>query len=393
MSFLRTTAINKLLKLKKRRKIIQGGTSAGKTFGILPILIDKAAKTPNLEISVVSKTFPHLRRGAMKDFLKVMKMTGRFNPVNWSKTSSTYYFANGSYIEFFSVDVEDKVRGARRDILYVNEANRIDFETYNQLQIRTNKEEWLDFNPTNRFWAHEELPANDKNDWLILTYLDNEALHESIIESINEAKEKAKTSKYWDNWYRVYGLGLVGKLEGVIFNNWEEINNVPERAVLKGLGIDFGYTNDPTVIIEVWEYNGKKIYNEVLFQRKLKNNEIAQFLSTQQYSIGLTMVADSSEPKSIDEINSYGWEVVGAVKGKDSINYGIDVMQQDDFLVTSSSENFIKELENYAYDQDREGNRLNKPIDKFNHGIDAARYITTKLYGKADHSEGQVIFW
>ena len=155
--FRRTTAINKILSLKRRIKIIQGGTSAGKTFGILPVLIDKATKTAGLEISVVAESIPHLRRGALRDFEKIMKWTGRFFDDRFNKTLLKYEFANGSFIEFFSADDSSKLRGARRDILYINECNNVPFEAYNELAIRTKKEVYLDFNPANEFWVHKEL--------------------------------------------------------------------------------------------------------------------------------------------------------------------------------------------------------------------------------------------
>ena len=167
--FKRTTSINKILSLKKRIKIIQGGTSAGKTFGILPILIDKAARTPNLEISVVSESIPHLRRGALKDFVKILKWTNRYFDEQFNKSLLTYQFRNGSFIEFFSADDSSKLRGARRDILYINECNNVTFEAYNELSIRTKREVYLDYNPANEFWVHKELKDEPDTDFIILT--------------------------------------------------------------------------------------------------------------------------------------------------------------------------------------------------------------------------------
>ena len=182
--FVVTTAIKKMLRLKKRKRIIQGGTSAGKTFGVLPILIDKAIREPLLEISVVSESIPHLRRGALKDFLKIMMMTNRYRDIQFNKSTLKYTFSNGSYIEFFSVDQPDKLRGARRNILYINECNNVPFEAYNQLAIRTSGDVWLDYNPTNEFWVHREVLKDDDSELIILTYKDNEALPESIVKEI-----------------------------------------------------------------------------------------------------------------------------------------------------------------------------------------------------------------
>jgi len=224
---LRTTAINKIIALKKRVKIIQGGTSAGKTFGILPVLISKAANKPLLEISVVAESIPHLRRGALKDFLTIMKTTNRYFDERFNKSLLRYEFGNGSYIEFFSADDSSKLRGARRDILYINECNNIEFESYNELAIRTKREVFLDFNPANEFWVHTELKDEPDTDFLILTYKDNEALDKRIVREIEKNRLKATTSTYWANWWRVYGEGLVGMLEGVVFSNWQQIDIVP----------------------------------------------------------------------------------------------------------------------------------------------------------------------
>ena len=374
--FRKTTAINKILSLKKRVKIIQGGTSAGKTFGIIPVLIDKAARHEGIEISVVAETIPHLRRGALKDFLKIMKWTGRFFEDRFNKSLLRYEFANGSVIEFFSADDSSKLRGARRDILYINECNNVTFDSYNELAIRTRKEVYLDFNPANEFWVHKELKNEPDSDFLILTYKDNEALDQSIIDQIEKNKEKAKTSSYWANWWKVYGEGQLGMLEGVVFSNWKTIDTIPKEAKLLGIGLDFGYTNDPTAIIEIYNYNGQRIVNEVAYQTGLLNSDIAKLLPKH-----VIVYADSSEPKSIDEIKRHGITIKGVTKGKDSINYGIDVMQRNEYLVTSNSGNLIKELRAYVWDTDKQGNRLNKPIDFNNHAIDAFRYHEMETLG------------
>ena len=371
-----TTAIRKIESLKKRIKIIQGGTSAGKTYGILPILITKAATYPKTEISVVAETIPHLRRGALKDFLRIMKDTGRYFDERFNKSLLRYEFANGSYIEFFSADDSSKLRGARRDVLYINECNNVTFESYNELAIRTKKAIYLDFNPANEFWVHKELKDEQDSDFLILTYKDNEALDNSIVQQIEKNRLKAETSAYWANWWRVYGLGQIGMLEGVIFSNWKTIDILPKEANLIGIGLDFGYTNDPSAIIEIYNYNGQRIINELKYQTGMLNSDIANALPKH-----VPVYADSSEPKSIEEIKRYGITIKGVTKGKDSINYGIDVMQRNEYLVTSNSTNLIKELRAYCWDTDKQGTRLNKPIDTNNHGIDALRYHEMETLG------------
>ena len=376
----RTTAINKIIKLNKRVKIIQGGTSAGKTFGILPILIDKATKNSNIEISVVAESIPHLRRGALKDFLNIMKWTGRYFEQRFNKSFLRYEFANGSYIEFFSADDSSKLRGARRDILYINECNNVDFNSYNELAIRTKQEIYLDFNPANEFWVHTELKDEGDSDFLILTYRDNEALDQRIVKEIEKNKLKAKTSSYWENWWRVYGEGLVGMLEGVVFSNWKVIDKIPDEARLLGYGVDFGYSVDPSSIIEVYNYNGERILNEICYETGLVNTDIAKKLQKT-----VIAYADSSEPKSIEEIRRTGQVIKGVRKGADSINFGIQIMQSQSYLVTSKSSNLIKELRAYCWDKDRTGKQLNKPTDSFNHAVDAVRYHEMESLGRGEN--------
>ena len=375
--FIKTTAIRKIRNLDRFVKGIQGGTSAGKTYAIIPILCDIASKNPLSEISIVAESIPHLKRGAMKDFKKIMVETGRFDDNRWNASDFKYTFANGSQIEFFSADNDAKLRGARRDWLYMNECNNMTFHSYTELASRTKQGVYLDWNPTNTFWFHNEL-LNDKDvDFLTINYTDNEACPESALNFILKAKEKAEQGNaFWQNWYKVYGLGEIGNLEGVIFNNWQQIDKIPVDAKLIGIGCDFGYTNDPTALIEVYTYNGKRYVNELMYRSGMLNSDIAKVLPK-----GVIVYADSSEPKSIDEIKRYGIMIKGVTKGKDSIKYGIDVMQQQEYFVTSQSENLIKELRSYSWDKDKEGKKLNKPIEYFNHAIDALRYHEMEALG------------
>ena len=373
--FKRTTAINKLLKLTKRKRVVQGGTSAGKTFGILPILIDYATKNAKSEISVVSETIPHLRRGAIKDFLKIMDWTGRYIDTNWNRTLLTYTFANGSFIEFFSADQEAKLRGARRNILYVNEANNLSFEAYHQLSIRTSHHIWLDFNPTAEFWVHTEVLKEEDSELIILNYKDNETLSESIIKDIESAKEKAKTSAYWENWYKVYGLGELGAVQGTIFSNWSTIDTIPNDARLLGIGLDFGYSVDPTACIGIYKYNDSYILHELIYQKELSNKNIFELIRNEPTMV----ICDSAEPKSIAELQSYGLKCMGALKGKDSILHGIQLIQQQSLLITKHSTNLIKELRGYVWATDRDNKPTGNPVEINNHLMDAMRYGFTHI--------------
>lgn len=370
--FIRTTAINKILQLKKFVKGVQGGTSAGKTYAILPILINIAAQKPLSEISVVAESIPHLKRGAMKDFKKIMISTGRFIDSRWNASDFKYTFANGSTIEFFSADNDSKLRGARRDYLYMNEANNMTFHAYTELASRTKAGIWLDWNPTNEFWFHTELQSDYDVDFIIINYLDNEACPESALNFILKARQKAATSTFWANWYKVYGLGELGALEGVVFNNWQTIDAIPKEAEYLGAGLDFGFTNDPTALVGVYRWNGKIILDELIYQSGLLNSDIVKLIKHDKRCI---IYADSAEPKSIEEIRRAGYNIKPVSKGADSINFGINVLQQQDILVTSNSTNLIKELRTYCWDKDKTGKQLNKPIDYMNHAIDAVRYF------------------
>ena len=372
----RTTAINKILALKKRIKIIQGGTSAGKTFGILPILIHKAASQSGLEISIVAESVPHLRRGCLRDFLKIMRWINRYHDERYNKSHLKYTFANGSFIEFFSADDSSKLRGARRDILYINECNNVTFEAYNELSIRTKREIFLDFNPANEFWVHRELKDDEDADFIILTYKDNQGLDEGIVKQIEKNRLKAKTSAYWANRRTVYGEGKIGQLQGAVFTNYKIIDSIPDEARLIGIGLDFGYSNAPTAVIGVYKYNEYRILDEIKYQTGMLNSDISKILPED-----VPIYADSAEPKSIADIQRYGKIIKGVTKGKDSINYGIDVMQRQSYMVTSKSTNLIKELRSYCWDKDKTGKQLNKPVDNYNHALDAVRYHEMETLG------------
>jgi len=385
-----TTAIEKIRRVKSRKKIIQGGSSSGKTYAILTILIDKCTRESNLSVSVVSESMPHLRRGAVRDFLNIMRSTNRFYDERFNKTSLTYTFGNGSYIEFFSADSPDKLKGARRNVLYINECNNVSYEAYQQLSIRTNNEIYLDYNPDRTFWAITEVMNEPDASRIILNYTDNEALDKSVIEQFDINRRKAITSEYWKNWCKVYIDGEVGSLEGVIFDNWKEIDKLPEEARMIGIGLDFGFTNDPSAAVAVYKLDDKYILDELFYLTGLTNGAINNLLA-QHIDKSVEIWADSAEPKSIKELKNYGWKINGVVKGKDSINWSIGLIQEYDLLITSDSSNLINELQNYQWLKDKNnGEKKNIPIDAFNHAIDAMRYLFMSKGGK--RTSGRVPF-
>jgi phage terminase large subunit len=358
-----------------RKKVIQGGTSAGKTLAILAVLIDIAAKNKT-EISVVSESIPHLRRGAIKDFAKVMQWTGRWVADRWNKTLLTYNFANGSIIEFFSADSEARLRGARRQVVYINEANNIDFESYYQLAIRTSEAIYIDFNPTHEFWAHTEVLPEQDAELVILTYNDNEALPDTIKRDIELNRTKAETSAYWANWWKVYGLGQVGTLQGAIYEDFEVVEGIDvSRAKFVALGLDWGFSNDPTALVAIYRQGDCLLIQELLYATGLTNQDIADKLRTLGITRAWEIVADSAEPKSIEEIYRLGFNIKPAEKGPDSVRNGIDILKRFKLQVTKDSTNLIKELRSYTWATDKEGKNTGVPIDSFNHACDAMRYV------------------
>jgi len=388
--FIYTSALRKIRRMKSRIKIIQGGTSASKTFSILAILIDKAIKTPNLEMSVVSESIPHLRRGANKDFLKIMKETGRYIPHHYNKTLLRYEFSNGSYIEFFSADDESRLRGARRNILYMNECNNINYDAYLQLQIRTDGEIYLDYNPTSKFWVHTEVLGQIDTELLVLTYKDNEALSNEIVKQLEMNREKAKTSTYWENWCRVYLDGEVGSVEGNIFTDFEVIDKIPEEARLLGYGLDFGFSQDPAALIALYKYNDDIVADELIYETGLLNSELANRMK--QYEVKGEIYADSAEPKSISELKRFGFQVKPVEKGRDSINYGIQIIQQKHILITRRSKNLLDEFSKYSWKKNRDGGYDTTPIDSNNHACDALRYISTMKLGVRKENKAAMPF-
>lgn len=379
--FQETTATRKINSLRKRIRVVAGGTSASKTISILIWLIAYAQTYKGELISVVSESFPHLKRGAMRDFLNIMQTHNYFKDSLWNKSDYTYTFETGSKIEFFSADQPSKVRGPRRDILFLNEANNIPYETFTQLEVRTKKIIWIDFNPVSEFWVYTDVMPTMEHDFLTLTYKDNEALDYRIVQSI----ESRKGHK---NWWRVYGEGQLGEVEGKIYIGWNPIDGVPEEARLKRKGLDFGYSNDPTALVDVYVWNNAFIWDELLYRKGMSNKDIASAIKQGEEAL---VIADSAEPKSIDEIASYGVSILPSQKGQGSVLQGIQYLQDQTIYVTKRSLNIWKEYRNYLWLTDKEGKILNKPQDYMDHTLSAGRYAMESLKPVDDSRVTQLV--
>lgn len=373
-----TTATKKLAKLSQRIRAVPGGTSAGKTISIEQLLIDDAQsdKRPTLT-SIVSESFPHLKRGAMRDFLNIMQEHGYYDDARWNKTDYTYTLETGSRIEFFSADQPAKVRGPRRDRLFVNEGNNIPYETWDQLLVRTKEYAWIDWNPTNEFWFYTEvLGQRDDVDMLTLTYKDNEGLDPSIVSDI-------ESHRHNKNWWAVYGEGKLGEVEGRVYRDWKIIDEVPHNARLIRRGLDFGYSQDPAALIDIYEYDGGFIWDEQLYQKGMSNQALAEFVKNLPEPQTL-LIADSAEPKSIDEIKMYGVNILPAVKGPGSVNQRIQFVQSKRISLTKRSVNTIKEYRNYLWKTDKDGHILTIPEDGNDHAMDGGGYGMQSLNTKTN---------
>ena len=368
MAYTVTTATKKIANMKARIRGIQGGSSAGKTIATLLYLIARAQtdEVPTLT-SVVAESLPHLKRGAMRDFLNIMREHGYYVDDRWNRSDFTYEFETGSKMEFFGVEQPEKVKGARRDRLFVNECNNVPYEAFSQLEIRTKEFAVLDWNPSEEFWFYTEiLPKRTDVEHIILTYKDNEGLDERIVQAL----EQRKVNK---SWWRVYGEGQLGEVEGRIYTGWRVVDDVPFEARLERYGLDFGYTNDPTAIVAVYKYDGGFILDEVCYEKGMSNKQIADLIKNLDRSL---VVADSAEPKSIDELKAYGVSVIPAKKGKDSVRSGIQLVQAQKISVTRRSVNLIKEYKKYMWKFDKDGRPIspNVPDKSDDHALDATRY-------------------
>ena len=383
-----TTALRKICSLKKRIRVIRGSQGAGKTISILIVLINHASSKPNREILILSAELTKMRLTVIKDFVKVMRMIGIYRDENFL-AGTLYRFPNGSFIKFIGLDKEDVGKGLRSHVAYFNEANKIDKEAYRQVASRA-EYVYADYNPDTHFFIDEDVIPRNDCDFLQLTFMDNELLSEAERGEILRYKENGYNpdgsikNKYWANLWQVYGLGNIGNLQGMVFENWDIVHEIPKEAELIAYGLDWGFSSDPTGLVAVYKWNKDIILHELIYDTNLTNSKLVEKMKALNVDEYVDIIADSSDPKSIQDLSDLGFpNIYGARKGPDSISYGISKMQEYKIWITSTSSNAIKEFRAYKWDTDINGKSTGKPVDRDNHIIDPARYVVSDRVGQS----------
>lgn len=349
----------------------QGGTSSSKTYSIIQVLFTLAVQTPGTEITVAGQDIPNLKAGALRDAINIYNNSPDLQKLlsSYNKSERIFTFKNRSFIEFNSYDDEQDAKSGKRDYLFVNEANGVPESVYLQLALRTRKRIFIDYNPSSEFWVHNELIGKPGVQLIISDHRHNPFLTQAIRDKIEALKQKD------EELWKVYARGLTGKITGLVFRNWNIVEQIPPDAKLIARGLDFGFTNDPTAVVEVFMQDGELWVRELIYERELTNNDIAAKLKRFLVPTTDPLIADSAEPKSIEEIRRLGYGVLPAAKGPDSIQASIDILKRYKINITRSSVNLRKELNSYKWAVDKKGNSTNEPVGYDNHAIDALRYV------------------
>jgi phage terminase large subunit len=367
MTKIRVNKVYTHLKRSNKKIVVeQGGTRSGKTYNILLwIIFHYCAKYTGQTITIARKTFPAVRSSVMRDFFDILKQHELYNEDLHNKSNSEYVL-NGNLVEFVSLDQPQKIRGRKRDLAFLNEANELTFEDWQQIVFRTNGRIILDYNPSDSFhWIYDRVIPRDDADFYQTTYQDNPFLDATIVAEIERLKQTDE--HYW----RVYGLGERGTNRAQVFQ-FSTYQQLPPQAKFLSYGLDFGFTNDPSALVACYQWGDNLYFQEVLYSTNLTNQDLSQMFTKFEVGRYDEVFADSSEPKSIEELHRMGFNVKPTAKGADSVNAGIDMLKRYKLHVNGS--NLVKEMENYKWLEDKNGNLLNKPEDKYNHAIDALRY-------------------
>jgi len=349
----------------------QGGTSSGKTYAIEQVLFCKACEAEKQVITVVAQDIPNIKAGALRDALNIFNASEELKSAvkSYNKTDRIFEFYNGSIIEFKSYGDAQDAKSGKRDYLFINEANGITWAVYTELSLRTKKQIFIDYNPNTAFWVHDNVLGREGVELIISDHRHNPFLDELMRKKIESYKDEDM-----EQW-KVYARGLTGKISGLVLTNWLLCDDIPPDAKLIAAGLDFGFTNDETGCLVVYQKSGELWINELLYETRLTNKDISLRLAEEGLSKNTEIIADSAEPKSIEELNRLGWRVSGAKKGADSIKHSIDLLKRYKLNITRNSVNLRKELERYKWRTDTAGKALNEPVDRWNHLIDPLRYV------------------
>ena len=377
---LKTNKVFRQLETSNAKIVVQqGGTRSGKTFNILLwIMFAYCQRNEGKIITICRKSFPAVRGTVMRDFFQILRDHDIYSEDLHSKSNNEYKL-NGNIIEFISLDQPQKIRGRKRDLLFANEANELTFEDWQQLLFRTNEKVILDYNPSEEFhWIYDHVLTRSDVEFYQTTYKDNPFLGDVIKQEIERLKEID------ENYWRVYGLGERGQSRSLVYN-FQTCKEIPREAKLVSYGLDFGFSNDPTSLVRTYVLGDDMFAEELLYRTGMTNQDIANEMKVLGLDRSMEIFADSAEPKSIEEIYRMGWNIKPTIKG--SINLGIDTIRRHRLHVTEGSFNMIKELRNYKYIEDKNGQITNSPVDNFNHALDALRYsvvnkITNSHLGK-----------
>lgn len=363
--------------LDSESKIVceQGGTRSGKTYNILLYIIFHYCQVnTNKTITICRKTFPAVRSSVMRDFLNILKSYNKYDEACHNKSNSEYTL-NNNLIEFISVDQPQKIRGRKREFLFINEANELEYEDWQQLIFRTTEKIVLDYNPSDEYhWIYDKVLNRDDVEFYKTTYKDNKFLDESIIKEIERLKYTDE--QYW----QIYGLGVRGVSKATIFN-YVEVPHIPHDAELISYGADAGYTNDPSTLVSVYRKDYNLYIKEHLYRTMMTTKDLSDCFKKEVMSRN-AIYFDAAEPRLIDELRRMGHNIQPSLKGRDSINAGIDLLKRFKIHITSDSNNAIQEFRNYKWQEDRSGKLTNKPVDKNNHIIDAVRYATYSILSR-----------
>ncbi len=364
-----------LVKSNKKIVVEQGGTRSGKTYNILLFIIfHYCTNNTGKIITICRKTFPSLRATVLRDFLQILNHYEIYRDEYHNKSSSEYNLF-GNLIEFTSLDQSQKIRGRKRDLLFINEGNELYWEDWQQLIFRTQERIILDFNPSDEYhWIYDNVITREDCDFYKTTYLDNPFLEDIIKEEIERLKETD------DQYWQIYGLGERATSINTIFK-YSEVNKIPEDAKLIAYGMDFGYSNDPTTLVSVFVMEHNLYINEHLYRTQMTTQDINVFLREQNL-LSNPIYADSAEPRLIAELRRMGHNIFPSLKGKDSVNAGIDLLKRYKLHITANSNNAIQEFRNYKWKEDRSGKLINVPEDKHNHIIDPCRYATYSILSR-----------